>query len=879
MTEQPTGTVTFLFTDIEGSTNLARSLGDRWPDVLQEHHAILRRAIRDHQGVEVRTEGDAFFAVFTSAVDAVGACVEAQRKLAEHPWPQDGPVRVRMGMHTGEGRPGGDDYVGLDVHRAARISAAGHGGQALLSEATKALAEGRLPAGVGLRNLGRHRLKDFDDPQRIHQVVIEGLRDDFPALKSLEIPTNLPVQLTTFVGRDRELAEVTGLLASARLLTLVGPGGTGKTRLALEVAARSPQRYPDGVVFVDLSPLRDPGLVPSSIAQALALNEQPGRTALETAARHLADRRALLILDNFEHVVAAASVVQEILEASPGSTILATSRIRLGLRGEREFPVPPLGVPEDRRDLTALSDNEAVALFVDRARAAQPTFEITAENAGPIADICARLDGLPLAIELAAAQLRLLTPVELLVRLEHRLPLRTGAANVPERQRTLQAAIEWSYQLLDEPVRRLFAELAVFAGGASFAAVEAVSNPNGDLGVDTLDALGSLVDHSLVRRDEQPEGSRFLMLETIREYAGDRLREGDDLEGSEQRHAEFFAALAGEWGPWVRSPKGPEATGRLARDHANIRAALAWSARCDRVDVGSPIAAAMWMFWVERGHIAEGRASIEGILELPSAAARGRFRAEALTALGALRYWTREYPAAIAAYGEVVDIFRKAGGSRDVAQALTDLAYALLANANAMAALPHIEESLHLAREAGDEMVVLVAGGLEGLAHAQLGDYEGAIDTLRRSLVELESMESGGRSVKVWIGEWQGRIGAVLRLMGRFDEAEQILVRSLLLGGEIAGNVGAATVTYQLAAIATERGDHDRALRLGGFSESMTEKIGGAPPREVMLLPELATLRSAARQAMDEESVDRLWAAGRAMSADEAIAYAIGEQQ
>jgi predicted ATPase/class 3 adenylate cyclase len=877
MPDLPTGTVTFLFTDIEGSTNLARTLGPRWPRVLEEHNRILRSDIRDHGGIDVRTEGDAFFAVFTSAIDAVAASADAQRHLAGHAWPEDGPVRVRIGMHTGEGRLGGDEYVGLDVHRTARIAAAGHGGQVLISEVTNALATHDLPEGVAIRDLGTHRLKDFDEPQPIHQLVIDGLPHDFPALKTLEIPTNLPVQLTTFVGRDRELAHVEALLSNARLLTLVGPGGTGKTRLALEVAARRTEDYRDGVFFVDLSPIRDAGLVPSSIVQGLGLKEQVGRSALDTAARHLADRRALLILDNFEQVAAAAPVVQEILEAAPGSCILATSRIRLGLLGEREFPVPPLGVPVDRGDLGALSANEAMALFADRARAAQPSFEITQENADAIADVCARLDGLPLAIELAAAQLRVLSPAELLARLEHRLPLRTGAANVPERQRTLQAAIEWSHQLLDEPVRRLFAEMAVFAGGASFAAVEAVSNPDGDLGVDTLEALGSLVDHSLVRRDERPEGSRFLMLETIREYATDRLREGSDLEDVERRHAEFFAAVAAEWGPWVRSPKGPEAIRRLARDHANIREALDWSLRHDRVDVGSGIAASMWMFWVERGHLAEGRGTIERILGLPSAAARDHFRAAALTALGALVYWATDYQAAIEAYGEAADIRRQIGDARAVAQALTDVAYALLARADASAALPLIEESLQLARESGDDIVAMVASGLLGLARAQLGDYPEALAYLQGSLAELETIEAGGRSVRVWVGEWKGRIGSIFRLTGRLEDAEEALVESLQSGRRIAGNVAAATVTWQLAAVASERGDHDRALRLGGFSESMSERIGGSPPRALMLLPELETVRVAARSVMDDEMVDELWTAGRAMSADQAIAYAIGE--
>ncbi|HEX9234980.1 MAG TPA: adenylate/guanylate cyclase domain-containing protein, partial [Actinomycetota bacterium] len=602
MTGLPTGTVTFLFTDIEGSTNLARTLGERWPEVLEQHHDILRKAIRDHGGVDVRTEGDAFFAVFVSAADAVAAAAAAQRELSEHPWPGDGPVRVRMGMHTGEGRLGGDEYVGLDVHRAARIAAAGHGGQVLISEATRGLAAERLPGGVSIRDLGHHRLKDFDEPKPIHQVVIDGLPGEFPPLKTLEVPTNLPMRLTSFVGRERELAEVEALLSAHRLLTLIGPGGTGKTRLALEVASRRADRHPDGVFFVDLSPIRDPALVPSTVIQALGLKERADRPALDTATAYLADRHVLMLMDNFEQVVDAAPVVEELLRASSGVKVLATSRIRLAVMGEQEFPVPPLGVPQDPGDLEALRSNDAVALFGDRARAANPSFELTEQNAEAIAEICARLDGLPLAIELAAAQLRLLAPVELLARLEHRLPLRTGAGNVPERQRTLRATIEWSYHLLDEPERRLFARLSVFAGGATLDAIEAVGNPDGDLGQDTLAPLGSLIDHSLVRRHDSPEGSRFAMLETIREYAAERLAAEFDLEQNERRHAEFFTRFIEEWGPAVRSPRSPEATGTLVRELDNVRAAIDWALRGGHAGAGLRIAAPMWMFWVERGH-------------------------------------------------------------------------------------------------------------------------------------------------------------------------------------------------------------------------------------------------------------------------------------
>jgi predicted ATPase/class 3 adenylate cyclase len=874
MPELPTGTVTFLFTDIEGSTNVARALGPRWSDVLEDHNGILRVAIRDRGGIDLRTQGDAFFAVFTSAVDAVTACVEAQRALAEHPWPPDGSIRVRMGMHTGEGRLGGDDYVGLDVHRAARIVAAGHGGQVLLSETTTTLADHDLPEGVSLRGLGTHRLKDFDEPQPIHQLVIEGLPDEFPALKTLEIPTNLPLALTTFVGRERELEELQALLARNRLVTLAGPGGTGKTRLALEAARRRTVDHRDGVFFVDLSPIRDPGLVASSIAQSLGLKERPHQTALATVMGHLRERSALLILDNFEQVAAAAPIVAELIQASPRTHFLVTSRVRLSLSGEQEFPVPPLGLPVDGSDVRSLAGNEAVGLFADRARSAQPSFEISDENAATIAEICARLDGLPLAIELAAAQLRVLSPQELLARLDQRLPLRAGAGNVPERQRTLRGAIEWSYGLLDEPQQRLFARLSVFAGGASFGTVEAVCNPAGDLGGDTLDVLGSLVDQSLVRRGEDPEGSRYLMLETIREFAGERLHAEFDLDGTERRHAEVFAALAEEWGPAVRGQDGQRAVAILTAEQDNMRAALGWASRADRAQTGFRIVGALWMFWVERGRVAEGRGLAAGILALPSGSRRDGLRAGATSALAALAYWTADYPSAGAAYRETADIYNEMGNAHGHAEAVKNLAYVALAERDTEAVFAIVEQAMDAARTAGDPALTAEIAGVLGTARAQVRDFEGAIEALQESLKLFEATASGDR----WPAEIRGRLANVYRMAGRLDEAEDVLRSSLrAYRDDFVSSIGTAVVLIQLAAIAMVRGNHERALRLAAFCNATAERTGSEPPPAILMAPDFSEFRAAAAETLDEEAIDRMWAEGRAMAAEEAISLALGE--
>src|SRR5918999_456834 len=522
----PTGTVTFLSTDIEGSTRLLSALGDRYETVLDAHARILRQAIAAHGGTEVNTEGDAFFAVFPSAVEAVRAAADAQRALASEPWPDAAPVRVRMGLHTGEGRLGGDDYIGLDVHRAARIAAAGNGGQVLLSDATRALVDRDLPGGVALGDLAQHRLKDLPAPERIWQLEMDGLPRDFPALRSLDArPNNLPLSPTPLIGREQELRDLRDLLGRRRLVTLTGPGGTGKTRLALAAAQQLLTDFPGGAFFVGLEDARDRPTVAATIATSLGVRERLERDLEQGVKQYLRERELLLVLDNFEQVLPAAPLVAELLNGSPRLRIIVTSRASLHLSGEQDFEVPPLRLPDPRHlpPLSAVSQFEAVALFIERASAAKADFAITNENAPAVAEICSRLDGLPLGIELAAARIRLLTPQAILDRLERRVPvLGTGGQDLPARQRTLRGAIDWSYELLDEPERRLFERLSVFAGGFTLGAAEEVCDPDAELGIGPLDGLASLVDKSLIHPvdgiDEEP---RFAMLQVIREFASE----------------------------------------------------------------------------------------------------------------------------------------------------------------------------------------------------------------------------------------------------------------------------------------------------------------------------------------------------------------------
>jgi predicted ATPase/class 3 adenylate cyclase len=728
MADLPTGTVTFLFTDIEGSTGLLQTLGDRYAAVLDEHAAILRRAVAEGGGVEVSTHGDAFFVVFPSPAGAVRAAVAAQRGLASHDWSPGPPVRVRMGVHTGEGILGGDDYVGIDVHRAARITDAAHGGQVIVSDATRGLVRRALPAGVSLRDLGVHRLRGLADPERLHQLVVEDLASDFPAPRTLDArPNNLPLQLTSFVGREEEIAEVERLLGQTRLLTLTGPGGSGKSRLALRVAADVLTQFRDGSCFVDLSPVTDPALVPAAVANALGVPEAAGRPILDEVKDHLRHRELLQVVDNFEQVAEAGPVIEELLTAAPKLRTMVTSRVVLSLRGEQEYAVPPLHVPDPGRlprDLSALSAVEAVQLFTERARAASPRFALTEQNAPVVAEITARLDGLPLAIELAATRTKVLTPSQILDRLKRRLAILTsGSRTLPERQRTLRAAIAWSHDLLDPVEQRLFARLSVFTGGWTFEAAEAVCDP-AELGLDALDGLTSLVDKSLIRRSEPPgRPLRFSMLETIREFAQEQLAASGDLEPVLARHADHYLRLAEEAEPHLTAEGQGEWLDRCDAEHANIRAALRWA--IDRGEAGraQEAAGALWRFWQQRGHLAEGRRWLEEILAMPSGQAGTAERAKALAGAGGIAWWS-DQAASRAFYEEALAIERELGDPARLAEALYNQAFVVAAEDDQEAAARLLEESLELFRRVGDEDGVARVLAMQVVPDAMAGAWD-----------------------------------------------------------------------------------------------------------------------------------------------------------
>jgi len=545
----PKGTVTFLFTDIEGSTKLWEHNVPAMQAASARHDEIMKGAIEEHGGYVFKTVGDAFCAAFPTASDAIEASLGAQRTLLSEQWEQTGLLRVRMALHTGVAEERDGDYFGPPVNRVARLLSAAYGEQILLSLPAQDLVRDQLPTQTTLKDLGAHRLKDLFRPERVFQLSAPDLPAEFPPLRTLDAyRNNLPLQPTPFIGREKEVSEVCERLSrpEVRLLTLMGPGGTGKTRLALQAAAELTEQFEDGVSFVSLAAISDPQLVVPALAGTLGVKEAGGQPLLQSFEDYLGEKCMLLLVDNFEQVLEAAPVVTELLSGAPNLKVLATSRIPLRLYGEHEYAVPPLALPDPERlpSVESLTQYEAVRLFVERAQAAKADFSVTNEKAQAVAEICVRLDGLPLAIELAAARIKVLSPQKMLARLGNRLKLLTGGAqDLPDRQRTLRSTIEWSYGLLEDGEKVLFARLSVFAGGRTLEAIEAICDTGGDLPVDVLDGLSSLVDKSLLKQEEGVGGEpRFVMLETIHEYARERLQGGGEAEEVRRLHAEYFLA-------------------------------------------------------------------------------------------------------------------------------------------------------------------------------------------------------------------------------------------------------------------------------------------------------------------------------------------------
>ena len=917
MAEPHTGTITFLFTDVEGSTSLWERNPEAMSEALSRHDEILRTAIEAHNGHVFKTVGDAFHAIFSSAPDALQAALEAQRVLLREEWAETGPLRVRMALHTGVAEERNGDYFGPSLNRVARLLSAGHGGQVLLSLATQELVRDGLPEEIGFRDLGERRLKDLSRPERIFQITASDLPSEFSPLKTLEgRRNNLPAQPTPLVGRETELDEVLALLRSpvVRLLTLTGPGGTGKTRLGLQAAAELTDEFEDGVFFVALAAVANPTLVAPTITRTLGLTESSNQPPEEILKGYLRDRQTLLVLDNLEQILASAALLDALLSSASGLKILVTSRTPLRLYGEHEFPVPPLSLPDPGAlpPFERLTQYEAIRLFVERARAVKPDFSLTQENANAVAEICARLDGLPLAIELAAAMIKLLSPQAMLPRLDNRLKLLTGGArNLPERQRTLRNTIEWSYEMLDEGEKTLFARLAVFSGGSTLDAIEAVCDPRGELPGDTLEGVSSLLDKSLLWQEEGLEAEpRFAMLETIHEFALEKLEESGDAETIKRAHAEHFLALAEQAEPKLWGPEDAAWLDKLEREHDNLRAALSQALEFEAAELALRLGGALRWFWFAEGYYDEGRRWLEEAL-IKDGWASAEARAKSLDGVAWLAHEQGDLDRAKEAAEEGLELCAEAGFGGVVAVDFQNmLGEAARHRGDHERAVEIFEESLALQREAGDKRGVAWTLGSLAIVSSDQGNFErakklyeeglalsrelGSASPLGDYLISLgyESMLEGDLERATELNEEaaalyrkRGRrgglqyaldnLGWVTLLKGDYEGAETLHKESLRLSRDLGDKLIASESMEGLACAAGAKRDVERAARLFGAAQAQRESVGYLQtPREHALREPYP---AATRSQLGEAAWAEAWEKGRSLTFEDAIAFALEE--
>jgi predicted ATPase/class 3 adenylate cyclase len=914
--EGPPGsrTLSFLFTDIEGSTAMLRRLGGAYAGVLAEHRRLIREALAAHGGREIDTQGDAFFAIFGTARACAAAAIAIQQAMAAHSWPGGEKLRVRIGMHAGEVEQTETGLVGIEVHRGARIGAVAYGGQILVSAAAAALLGDSLPDGASLRDLGLHRLKDLGHPERIFQLDAPGLPTAFPALRSLDnprLPNNLPVQASSFVGRDAELAYISELIRTSRLVTLTGAGGSGKTRLALQAAAGLLDGSGDGVWFTDLAPVTDPGLVAGTVASVLGIQPEPGRSVADTLTEAIGERSLLIVLDNCEQVIdACAKLADRLLHACPRLALLATSREPLGIDGEHVHRVPSLTTPALDADLAAIRDSEAVRLLADRVAQAGTPLTLDEGTASVIGRITRRLDGIPLAIELAAARLRGMSVTELDTRLDQRFALLTGGSRAaPARQQTLFAMIGWSWDLLTAAERDVLARLSVFTGGFDLAACEAVTGGADIPAGESVAIVGSLADKSLVQFDDAAAGpGRYRLLETVRQFAARRLDEQAAGAVQDARHAHlgYYLALAETAAPQLIGPDQAQWLDRLDTELGNLRAAIAFSLTQPDPEPGLRLAAALRVFWRTRAHASEAADALRVLLGLPAASQPGQIRARALATAAFL---TDQTTAAQGYCAEGLTIARATGDDSLVADLLAIQGVLLLRAGQSAAALPLFETGLSLARRLGDPH--LTARLLDGRSWATRdeGDYEGAAREAAESLalareagdlravgIELGNLAYGEmragelESARTHLAEslriarelkdLDGlvvstfNLGLVEYLSGSTATAASLFAESLQLARRwfIKANIG-----YGMLGLAMTRNGPaatDQSARLHGAADKALEALGETPAALERQLRDADQERL--RAAMGADAFEAGYTAGRALTTEEAIQLALG---
>ena len=914
MGDFPTGTVTFLLTDIEGSTALWEEFPEAMRAAMSYHDAVIESAVSEHRGMVVRPrgEGDSRFAVFEQAGDAVRAIGVIQQAFAagfpELPF----SLRVRAGLHTGAADFYQGDYYGSPVNRCARIRGLAHGGQTLVSNAVAELVRDELPPGVALIDMGTHRLKGLNRPEMVFQLWLPGLPNEFPPLQSTgATPGNLPTPLTPIIGRQREVADVSSLLArdDVRLVTLTGPGGTGKTRLSLEVGQALSDGFPDGTFFIDLAPISDPGLVPTTIAHTLGLREGGGRPPFDSLKEHLASRRMLLIIDNLEQVIAAAPFMAQLLAAAPQVKTLATSRIPLQIRGEREYPLSTLPVPPQDSTLTPeqLLEYESVCLFTQQAQAARPVFQLTSENAAAVVGICRRLDGLPLALEIAAARIRILPPAALLSRLDQSMKLLVGgAADLPERHQTVRAAIDWSHNLLSADEQRVFSRLSIFVGGFTFETAEAVCNWDGAL--DLLTGIESLVRNSLIRQvewlDDEP---RFDMLQTIRDYAQEKLAESGEYAAAGYAHAQYFSNLSLIALRNIQSGRAMEWLARTEADHDNYRAAMTWALETPgAAGLAAQITVYLAWFWFRHSHFHEGRDWTERVVKAtsdqgPQIVAPARAAAAVMANWnGDLSVAAEHIELATRLAEEEAGEFERAGchffyGVILLNQGQPQRAYAHLSMAaemldhpetrwlqntslvhlsNAALGLGHADQAFKMLsaaypaiKEMGDQYQISWTLQNFGEVARVQGAYAEARAYYRQAEAFAQEAEAPAEDARL-----THTYGYLALHDGDLDEAEALFTRSLSMFRVMVMKRGLCECLAGLAAVAAARGNFNQGAKLLATAEFHLESSGASwwPADRV----EVERTRQRLKSALDESEYDRSWREGRAMSLDKAVAEA-----
>jgi predicted ATPase/class 3 adenylate cyclase len=923
MSSLPSGTVTFLFTDIEGSTKLAQEYPDNWEALRGRHHAKLKSAFEECNGYVFQIIGDAFCVAFHTAGDAVRAAAKAQMNLGREDW-GSAVIKVRIGIQTGEAelQENGEYHGYLTLSRVQRMMSAAHGGQVLISLATEELVREELPEGVTLRDMGERRLKDLIFPEHIFQLVIPGLPDEFPPLKTLDAYRhNLPAQMTSFIGREKDIAEVRSALVEHRLVTLTGSGGTGKTRLSLQVAAEMLEQFQEGVWFVELSPLTDPGLVPQTVLATLGISEQEGKEIAQTLVDSLRDRKLLLIFDNCEHLIQASAVLADTLLTNlPGLTILATSREALGVEGELAWHVPSLSLPDVKKlpAIEQLPQYEAIRLFIERAALAQPRFNVTEDNASAIAQICFHLDGIPLAIELAAARVKVLSVEQIAKRLDDRFRLLTGSSRTAlAHQQTLRATIDWSYNLLSEQEQRLFRRLAVFIGGWVLESAEAVcslegSGSRGEIEPEQiLDLLSQLVNKSLVLVEQVEAESRYHRLETIREYAREKLLESGEKELLSLRHLRYFVRLAEEAEPELSGGAQTYWMDRLQLEHANIRAALDWSYQSTaNSELGLRLSGALADFWVTRGFFHEGRERLIRSLSQVEKSEHANLRGKVLIGIADITYRQSDYPATKDYAGQALTVFRKLGdkhgiaialdrlgnvateeGDYDnapkmfeealtlkrelnnrhgIASSLINLGWVALRPGNYALASSRLEEALDLHRQLGDKNGIAMA--LSGLSEVAVreGDLEKASQLIEASLAIRKEI-----GYKWGIGVSYGTWAWIAMRQRNWQAASDRLLESISIRKEIGDKGGMAWCLERLAEIALENHADERSVKIFSAASALRASIGSVidPADQPVYEQNIANLRSH----LGEKNFSDAWEDGFGMTLEDAISYATEE--